>query len=81
MLALRVVAFLMDAHEEVMRPPEDLAVLTHRRLALRHRSQVVGEEGEGVVVAGERRQWAAGSFMKDGLTLSAGEGIFKPCKS
>ncbi|MPC19616.1 DEP domain-containing protein 1A [Portunus trituberculatus] len=45
-LALRVVAFLMDAHEEVMAPPQDLTVLVHRRLALRHRSQVGGVDGQ-----------------------------------
>lgn len=53
-LALRVVAFLMDTHEEVMRPPEDLSVLAHRRLALRHRSQVVGREGRVMVQEGRR---------------------------
>ncbi|KAG7172204.1 DEP domain-containing protein 1B-like, partial [Homarus americanus] len=39
-LSLRIVSFLMDNHEEILRPPQDLAVLVHRRLSQIQRSQL-----------------------------------------
>ncbi|XP_045584516.1 DEP domain-containing protein 1A isoform X3 [Procambarus clarkii] len=40
-LSLRIVSFLMDNHEEVLRPPQDLSVLVHRKLSQIQRSKIV----------------------------------------
>ncbi|XP_071533389.1 uncharacterized protein [Panulirus ornatus] len=40
-LSLRIVSFLMDNHEEMLRPPQDLSVLVHRRLNQIQRRQIV----------------------------------------
>lgn len=45
-LSLRIISFLMDNHEEVLRPPQDLAVLVHRRLSEIQRSQITNKEFE-----------------------------------
>lgn len=45
-LSLRIISFLMDNHEEVLRPPQDLAVLVHRRLSEMQRSQITNKEFE-----------------------------------
>ncbi|KAG0714489.1 DEP domain-containing protein 1B [Chionoecetes opilio] len=71
-LALRVVAFLMDAHTEVMCPPQDLAVLAHRRLNTRHRSMVVyaAAAGERSVTNTYCRQVSPSEYQRQRLTGS-----------
>ncbi|KAK7086424.1 hypothetical protein SK128_017618 [Halocaridina rubra] len=46
-LSLRIVSFMMDNHEEIMRPPQDLAVLVHRRLSQMQKSQIVYDSTVG----------------------------------
>ncbi|XP_068240420.1 DEP domain-containing protein 1A-like isoform X2 [Palaemon carinicauda] len=41
LLSLRIVSFMMDNHEEIMRPPQDMAVLVHRKLTQLQRNQIV----------------------------------------
>ncbi|XP_064122053.1 DEP domain-containing protein 1A-like isoform X2 [Macrobrachium nipponense] len=41
LLSLRIVSFMMDNHEEIMRPPQDMAVVVHRKLTQMQRSQIV----------------------------------------
>lgn len=40
MLSMRITTFLMDNHEEVFRPPQDLAVMVHRQITQLQRHQV-----------------------------------------
>ncbi|XP_076034655.1 uncharacterized protein LOC143021201 isoform X2 [Oratosquilla oratoria] len=39
-LAVRIVTFLMDYHEQVMKPPQELSVLVHRKISQMHKDQV-----------------------------------------
>ncbi|XP_053647606.2 DEP domain-containing protein 1A isoform X2 [Cherax quadricarinatus] len=54
-LSLRIVSFLMDNHEEVLRPPQDLAVLVHRRLSQIQRCQVSNAEYERQRMTGSQQ--------------------------
>ncbi|XP_042863645.1 DEP domain-containing protein 1A-like isoform X3 [Penaeus japonicus] len=71
-LSLRIISFLMDNHEEVLRPPQDLSVLVHRRLSEMQRSQIVygSTVGDRGVTLTYCRQITSKEFERQRMTGS-----------